>query len=97
MEGRRPQGREGGSAREGTHIRFRDYIADAVYTVALALDPPEARPTLAEIEERDIRDRTREDSPLVQAEDAIYLDSSSLTAEQVVERMTEIVEQYRQG
>lgn len=45
-----PQGREGGSAREGTHIRFRDYIADAVYTVAFALEPPEARPMLDEVE-----------------------------------------------
>jgi cytidylate kinase len=48
--------------------------------------------TLAEIQERDIRDRTRTDSPLVQAPDAIPLDSSGLTAEQVVERMIEILE-----
>jgi cytidylate kinase len=38
----------------------------------------------AEIEERDARDRTREDSPLVRAADALYLDSSALSIETVV-------------
>ena len=32
--------RKGGSASKGTHIRQRDYWADAVYTIALKLDPP---------------------------------------------------------
>jgi cytidylate kinase len=47
--------------------------------------------TQAEIEERDHRDKTRADSPLAQAEDAIYLDSSGLTVEQVVEQVLTIV------
>jgi cytidylate kinase len=47
--------------------------------------------TQAEIEERDQRDKTRADSPLVQAEDAIYLDSSGLTIEEVVEQVLTIV------
>ena len=34
------------SAREGTHIRHRDYLADAVYTLAFRLHPPDERPTL---------------------------------------------------
>ena len=38
--------RAGGSAREATHIRRRDYLADAVFTVAITLDPPDADPTL---------------------------------------------------
>jgi CRISPR system Cascade subunit CasD len=33
------EGRAGGSAGEGTHIRLREYHADAVFTVAVALDP----------------------------------------------------------
>ena len=45
----------------------------------------------SEIEERDQRDKTRADSPLTQAEGAIYIDSSAMTIEEVVERILEIV------
>ena len=47
--------------------------------------------TQAEIEARDQRDKTRADSPLMQAADAIYLDSSGLTITEVVERILGIV------
>jgi CMP/dCMP kinase len=43
--------------------------------------------TMAEVIERDRRDSTREDSPLTEAPDAIRVDSSGLTVEQVVEQM----------
>ncbi len=42
----RAEGREGGSAGSGTHIRYRHYIADAIYTVAVTLEPSEESPTL---------------------------------------------------
>lgn len=45
-----PQAREGGEAAEGTHIRYRAYLADAVYTVALQLIPEEAQPDLRALE-----------------------------------------------
>jgi cytidylate kinase len=45
----------------------------------------------AEIEERDYRDLTRNDSPLIRTEDAIYIDSSALTIDEVVTRITEII------
>jgi CMP/dCMP kinase len=45
----------------------------------------------AEIEERDYRDITRVDSPLLRTDDAIYIDSSSLTIDEVVARITEII------
>jgi CMP/dCMP kinase len=45
----------------------------------------------AEIEERDYRDITRVDSPLIRTDDAIYIDSSSLTIDEVVARITEII------
>ncbi len=45
----------------------------------------------AEIEERDTRDKTRADSPLEQAGDAIYIDSSAMSIEQVVERILNLV------
>lgn len=41
----------------------------------------------SEIEERDLRDKSRDDSPLLQAEDAIYIDSSGLSIEEVVVRI----------
>jgi cytidylate kinase len=44
-----------------------------------------------EIAQRDKRDRQRAESPLVQAPDAVYLDSTGLTAEQVEEEILKIV------
>lgn len=42
--------RKGGAASKGTHIRLRDYHADAVHTVALTLDPANEEPDLDQIE-----------------------------------------------
>ncbi len=47
---------------------------------------------LAEIEERDERDRSRSVAPLVPAEDAIVLDSSLLDLSQVVKLVTEHID-----
>lgn len=47
--------------------------------------------TLADITERDRRDTTRVDSPLVAAEDAIVVDSSGMTIDDVFEKMMIIV------
>lgn len=41
--------------------------------------------TMAEVRQRDLRDREREASPLRRAPDAVYLDTTALTAEEVVE------------
>ena len=41
--------RKGGSASSGTHIRLRDYWADAIYTVAVAVDVPRESPTLGDL------------------------------------------------
>ena len=48
---------------------------------------------LEEIKKRHILETTREISPLKQAEDAIYLDSSNLTIEQVTERIVNIIKE----
>ncbi len=45
-----------------------------------------------DIKERDYRDMHREIAPLKQAEQAVYLDSSELAIEQVVEKIREIIE-----
>lgn len=48
---------------------------------------------LAELRARDERDRTRASSPLVPAPDAVVIDSTYLTLEQVVDRAVEIIEE----
>lgn len=45
----------------------------------------------AELRERDRRDRTRAASPLVAAEDAVLIDSSALSEDEVLERVEELV------
>ncbi|MBR5430237.1 MAG: (d)CMP kinase [Firmicutes bacterium] len=45
-----------------------------------------------EIIERDLRDSTRAASPLTQADDAVLVDSSDMTIEQVVTRIIELAE-----
>jgi len=52
---------------------------------------------LRETEERDRRDQEREVSPLRQAEDAIYIDSSSKSVEQVLGEMLEIIRRRTQS
>ena len=47
--------------------------------------------TALEIEERDRRDRTRAEAPLMQAPDAVYIDSGALSIEQVEEAVLKIV------
>jgi CMP/dCMP kinase len=47
--------------------------------------------TLADIKDRDQRDTTRVDSPLVVADDAVVIDSSGQPIEKVFQRMLEIV------
>lgn len=42
-------GRAGGSASTGPHIRYRDYLVDAVYTLALELSPADEDPDIASL------------------------------------------------
>ncbi len=53
--------------------------------------PPLKERVLAEMNERDHRDRTRAEAPLMQAPDALLLDSTGLTIEQVEARILKIV------
>ena len=46
-----------------------------------------------EIEERDYKDSHREISPLTQAKDAVLVDTTSLTINQVVDKILEIIDQ----
>ena len=46
-----PATRSGGTSRTGTHIRHRDYLADAVYVVAIALSPAGEAPSVEDCAE----------------------------------------------
>ncbi len=48
-----------------------------------------------EIRERDHTDMTRSDSPLTRAADAVLIDTTDLTPQQVLERMLEVVNGWR--
>jgi cytidylate kinase len=50
---------------------------------------------LEEIRDRDDRDRNREHAPLKAADDATLLDSSSISAEQVIEKILKLVDAAR--
>src|SRR5450631_4316475 len=51
-----------------------------------------AQAMAAELRERDRRDRTRAASPLVAAEDAVVLDSTNMSEDEVLNRIAELVE-----
>jgi cytidylate kinase len=53
--------------------------------------------TLADINTRDSRDSTRADSPLAIAEDAIVIDSTELSIDEVFERMMSAIRERTQG
>ena len=56
-----------------------------------------AKAVLAELAERDRRDQQREESPLVAASDAVHIDSTQLTVDQVVERILDLVKARQSG
>jgi cytidylate kinase len=47
--------------------------------------------TLADINERDLRDSTRDDSPLRIADDAVVIDTTEFTIEEVFQRMLQVI------
>jgi len=50
---------------------------------------------LREIRDRDERDMTRSESPLRQADDAVYIDTSDMTPEQVTGRIVDLAKERR--
>jgi CMP/dCMP kinase len=52
--------------------------------------------TLADINERDRRDTTRADSPLIAARDAVVIDSTGQSIDAVLQRMLKIVKEQKQ-
>jgi cytidylate kinase len=66
----------------------RRYHEDSLKDAAISYEA-----TLAEMTERDRRDSTRTDSPLKIADDAIVIDSSGISIEQVLQKMIDRVEE----
>lgn len=98
----REMGREGGVVLEGRDtgtVVFPDaeakFFLDAAAAVRarrryLELSPPGVQPfeeVLQDVLRRDVQDSTREHSPLRVADDAVYIDSTTLTVDEVVARM----------
>lgn len=48
---------------------------------------------LVEIEKRDFDDKNREESPLIQCDDAVYVDTSHMTIEEVCKKIVELFEE----
>ncbi len=57
--------------------------------------PDEARSIADELRRRDQRDSTRKESPLVPAADAVILDSTNLSIDEVIARALEIIDRRR--
>lgn len=103
----REMGRDGGIVMEGRDIGTKVF-PDADLKIFLDADPvireqrrldqykikgASAESTAAELRERDQRDRTRAASPLVAASDAVVIDSTHLSEDQVVERIDQMAEE----
>jgi cytidylate kinase len=106
VERQREIGAAGGIVMEGRDIGTKVF-PDAEVKIFLDADPavrgsrrfqqnPAAAEkeasVLAELRARDERDRTRANSPLVAAADAVHIDSTNLTLDQVMVQAVEIVE-----
>ncbi|KRN30069.1 (d)CMP kinase [Liquorilactobacillus mali] len=71
------------SVKERALRRYKENIEKGIQTPLEILE--------REIEERDRKDSTRIISPLVKADDAVQLDTTSLTIEQVVDKIMKII------
>jgi CMP/dCMP kinase len=100
-------GKDGGVVMEGRdigtkvfpHADLKIFLdADPVVREQRRLDQQRvkgapAESMAAELRERDLRDRTRATSPLVPAQDAVIIDSTHLSEDQVLGRVDELLKQ----
>ena len=100
-------GKQGGVVMEGRdigtqvfpHADLKIFLdADPVVREQRRLDQnrikgPSAESMAAELRERDLRDRTRAVSPLAAAADAITIDSTQLSEDQVLYKIEELIQQ----
>jgi CMP/dCMP kinase len=75
--------------------RYRQAMPGDVQTEAKAAEAADVQAAIiADLKERDTRDRNREDSPLRPAEDAVILDSTGLTLDEVLAKAEAIVRSH---
>jgi CMP/dCMP kinase len=106
VEHQRAMGSGGGVVMEGRDIGTKVF-PDADLKIFLDADPvvrerrrleqqhamgPSAESIAAELRDRDRRDRTRANSPLVAAPDAVVIDSSNLSEDQVLEQVESLAQ-----
>ena len=72
------------SVEERAERRYKENLSKGILTSLEVLKQ--------EIADRDYKDSHREVSPLTQAQDAVRLDTTSLTIEQVVEKIRELIQ-----
>ena len=98
-------GKDGGVVMEGRDIGTKVFPradlkvfldADPVVREQRRLDQnkikgPSAQSMAAELRERDLRDRTRTASPLKAADDAVVIDSTNLSEDEVLQKIEELV------
>jgi cytidylate kinase len=103
----RDMGKDGGVVMEGRdigtkvfpHADLKIFLdADPVVREQRRLDQQRvkgapAESMAAELRERDLRDRTRATSPLVPAQDAVIIDSTHLSEDEVLGRVDELLKQ----
>lgn len=77
------------SAEERARRRYKQQVKQGI--------PSSLERIQQEVEERDRRDTEREVSPLVQAPDALYLDSTALSADEVVDVIVRLAEKRAGG
>lgn len=107
----REMGIGGGVVMEGRDIGTKVF-PDADLKIFLDADPvvreqrrldqqrvngPSAQAMATELRERDHRDRTRATSPLVAAEDAVVLDSTNMSEDEVLTKIEELAQQRLVG
>ncbi len=76
--------------------RYRQTFG-AVQTAQPDPADPAGRALLDEMQDRDQRDRTRATSPLAPADDAVIIDSTSLSLEEVIARAEEVIDRELAG
>jgi len=77
------------SARERGRRRFEELKARGV--------PVDLERTIAEVEERDAADSARQHAPLLQADDAVAIDSTALSIDEVLTEMLWVVRERRRA
>ena len=71
--------------------RQQNIVGQSVHGPTRQSGPPQTAAIMAQMRERDQRDRTRANSPLIPAADAVVIDSTKLSIDDVLKRIREVI------